>query len=623
MKRFLSISICLLSAILLKSQTGELYENADAIVKDHSAVYIQTDLNNATYKVTKIITILNKQGEDFGHFFTYGDKFTELRDFSGVIKNSSGATVKKIGKKDLTISSISEHQSTDDYRIVYICKHPTYPYTVEYTYQQRIKNGIISYPPFIPIPGNMVSLEKAEYRIEVPSGIDLRYHSNFDCNIKEQTEDNKHVYTFSAKNMKAIAKEPATPISREIFPVVYIAPSDFCFDSFCGNMANWNNYGSWLAGLLKDRDILPADFAEKVQEMTKGAESEREKVAIVYKYLQDNTRYVSIQLGIGGYRPIEASSTLKSRYGDCKGLTNLMKAMLKTIGIASNYCAVHMGDDKVLLADFPNFNQANHVILLVPLENDSIWLECTDPTAPFGYIHSAIAGHDALVVTDNGGKICRLPAYTDQQNKKETKLLVNIQEDGTAKGNVTFIEHLFGYDYSKRYIMSQDREKMVMYINANINMPKLQLGQINASEEKSALPFCLLTADFETPDFANRTGTRLFIPVCPLKKSNYNVFSAAKRNLDINISHGFSESDSVSIHIPDSYVQESLPKDISVKTDFGTFSTQCTIEGNKIVYVQNINIYSGRYSKDRYKEIRDFFGEINAAIKRKIVLKKI
>lgn len=621
-KRLSLILIFQVILISLFAQTSNLSQNAWAIVNEYTAVFSQTDVNNATYKVTKKITILNKQGEGFAHFYSYGDKFTELKDFSGIIKNSTGAVMKKIGKKDLTISSFSEHFSTDNYSIYYICKQPTYPYTVEYTYEQKWKNGIIAYPPFAPISNYMQAVEKANYSIELPENIKVRFKSNYDCDIKEENVNGKHLYKFSAQNLNAINYEPQAPPFKDIAPSVTISPSDFCFDSSCGNMADWNSYSRWVSTLLKDRDILPADFTTKLLDLTKDAKTDREKTEILYKYLQDNFRYVSIQLGIGGFQPIEAASTAKSKFGDCKGLTNLMKAMLNAVGIDSNYCEIYMGNQKHFYKDFSNINQTNHVILLVPLKNDSIWLECTSQKLPFGYIHRDIAGHDALVVTENGGKVCRLPSYTDQQNKQKSTLLINISEDGTASGDISIAEHLFGYDNYASTIMSKDREKINEYINSNISMPKLQLGQFNVSEEKSEMPFCMVGTTFNAPGFANKTGTRLFIPICPLKKSNYNIFSAAKRELDIDISYGFSESDSIIINIPDSYTSESLPKDVSINTDFGTFSATCSMDGNKITYIQNIDIFSGRYYKSRYQEIKDFFSKISSAIKRKVVLKK-
>ena len=561
----------------------------------------------------KVITILNEQGEEYGYFNETYDKFRELKDFSGVIKNMSGTVVKKIGKKDLISSSLSEHLSTDDYSMFYEYKNPTYPYTIEYTYQERWKNGILYYPPFIPINGSLLSLKQASYKIELPTGMNLRYYSNYSCNIKDETVGNKHIYSLSLENMKAIDREPYGPPFREIIPKVLLMPNDFCYDSTCGNLSNWENHGKWISSLLTGKDILPADFVIKIKDLTKDAKNDREKVAILYQYLQNNTRYVSIQLGIGGYQPIDATSVSKSGFGDCKGLTNLMMAMLKAVDIPSNYSIVSMRE-KDILPDFPNFNQFDHVILLVPFKNDSIWLECTSQKLPFGYIHDKIAGHNSLIITNEGGKMCRLPEYKDDQNYQVSKLDIDISENGMAKGKMQFTEHLHFY-YKFSYWMN--------YINTNVNMPKVKISQIEVSEDRSSLPSCTLSANFEAEDFVNKTGMRLFASVCPLRKGNYNIFTSSTRKQDIVIENGYSDSDSITFNIPETYAIESLPKDISIETPFGKLKTQCKVEDRKIIYIQNIDIFTGKYDKSSYNEIKSFFSEINSAIKRKVVLKKI
>lgn len=609
--------------IYAHGQTNNLTENADAIINSFNASYVQTDINNATYKVTEVITILNKQGEEFGNFVTFGDKFTELKDFSGIIKNSSGKVIKKVGKKDLTISSISEHLNTDDYRIIYFCKQPTYPYTVEYTYVQKFKNGIISYPPFIPAPSYRVSVEEANYTLELPLEVKARYKSNYDFNYKDEKINNKQVISLSLKDMKAIDYEPASPTFRELFPLAFISPAEFCFDSHCGNMSDWNSYGQWVSSLLKGRNELPAEFVESLKTLVKDAKTDKEKVEILYKYLQDNTRYVSIQLGIGGYQPIEASKTWKSKFGDCKGLSNLMMSMLSAAGIQSNYTVIRLSErEKELYPDFPNFNQANHVILFVPLKTDSIWLECTSSTTPFGYVHDQIAGHDALVITESGGEIRKLPEYKSSQNRTNSKLEMSLDENGTATGTMSFVEYLSNYDNNKSDVMSNDRDKMVEYINGNIKLPKLVIGQITTSEIRSELPSSTLSSSFEAPDYANKTGSRLFVPICPLRKTNYNIFSASKRDHDIVLNRGFSESDTIIIQVPDMYTAESLPKNIELKNDFGIFKSTISFENNRINYSQYTEIYPGRYSKEKYKDLKEFFTLINNAINKKVVIKK-
>lgn len=625
------IFACVLLFILSQTQAygqfviqkvDSLRENACAIVDNYSAVFSQTDLNNATLSVSKVITILNEQGEEYGYFNETYDKFRELKDFSGIIKNMSGTVVKKIGKKDLISSSLSEHLSTDDYSMFYEYKNPTYPYTIEYTYQEKWKNGILYYPPFIPINGSLLSLKRASYKIELPTGMNLRYHTNYSCNIKDETVGNKHIYSLSLENIKAIDREPYAPPFREIVPRVLLMPNDFCYDSTCGNLSNWENHGKWISSLLTGKDILPADFVIKIKDLTKDAKNDREKVAILYQYLQNNTRYVSIQLGIGGYQPIDATSVSKSGFGDCKGLTNLMMAMLKAVDIPSNYSIVSMRE-KDILPDFPNFNQFDHVILLVPFKNDSIWLECTSQKLPFGYIHDKIAGHNSLIITNEGGKMCRLPEYKDDQNYQVSKLDIDISENGMAKGKMQFTEHLHLYDKFFYWMTSKDREKEMNYINTNVNMPKVKISHIEVSEDRSSLPSCTLSANFEAEDFVNKTGTRLFASVCPLRKGNYNIFTSSTRKQDIVIEDGYSDCDSITFNIPETYTIESLPKDISIETPFGKLKTQCKVEDHKITYIQNIDIFTGRYDKSSYNEIKSFFSEINSAIKRKLVLKKI
>lgn len=599
-----------------------LRKDAVAIIQNFDAVFIQSDLNSATYKVKETITVLNEQGKGYADFGTYGDNFRELKDFSGVIRNVSGAVIKKIGKKDLTVSSMSEQMATDSYSIGYECKVPTYPYTVEYTYEQKWKNGIISYPPFAPIARYGEAVVEANYRIELPTSMKLRYTSNADFKIEEKQESGKQVYIFSANNMKPMISEPYSPPGYVLSPRVLIAPANFCFDSQCGDMSDWKNYGLWVSKLLKTRDVLPPLIVSKLQDMVKDVKTDREKVEIIYKYLQDNSRYVSIQLGIGGFQPIEASSVLKTNFGDCKGLSNAMKAMLSAVGISSNYCEISTRE-RDLYKDFTNVTQTDHAILLVPLKNDSIWLECTSQRLPFGYIHNRIAGHDALVVSDEGGTLCRLPEYADKDNKTITNLVINVGEDGSAKGNLSFSEYLHAYNSNVWYMTSKDRDYVLKYINGNVKFPKIQYSNINVVEQKTESPSCTLTSDFVAGEFANKTGTRMFIPICPLDKSVSNPFSSATRVFDIDIPHGYSESDTIVFNIPELYTLESMPKNVSLTTPFGTFETEVMSEGNKVIYIQRKDIFTGRYDKSEYEAIKDFFTKMINASKQRLVLKKI
>lgn len=604
-----------------------LKADAVSVIRDYSVEFTQSNKNSGVYKVSKVITILNQQGDKHAEFGFGGDiKFQELTKFSAAVRNASGNIIKKIKKGDLVYSSIdTESLATGGYSMHYTFQSPSYPYTIEYSYEVKYNNGIIAYPPFIPIGVKRQSLINANYKLILPTGLDSRYKANYDADIKKSTDEKNNIYTVSIKGIKPFSDEIYSPLFSEISPNILFAPTEFCFDSACGNMATWKDYGAWIYKLLEGRDVLPSELISKLNDIIKDAKSDREKVKIIFEYLQNNSRYISIQLGIGGLQPIESEKVYKAKFGDCKGLSNLMKAMLNAVGISSNYCEIYNGNnkDKHLYPDFANVIQTNHVILLVPLKNDSIWLECTSQTIPFGFIHDGIAGHDALVITETGGKICHLPSYPYDKRKTETNSILNIKEDGKVYGNLEVIEHLDVAQYVHS-ILKTDRKSQVDYINNELNLPKVQIGDIHFSMDKSSEPITSIKTSFEASDFINKTGNRLFVPTCPLNKGSFKKFSSNKRENDIYINNRYVYVylDTIRYNLPEGYKVETLPKDIDLKNQFGQLNIQLVQDNNSIICMQKIELKPGKYNKSSYNELKDFFAQIDLSLKRKFVLRK-
>lgn len=602
--------------------SNDLNQGAVAIVKNSISRFEQSDINNGTYTVTEEITILNENGVEYGNIALFADKFRELQKFTGEVYDAQGKIVKKIKKNDLVMSTLSAHLATDSYNYTLDLYQPTYPYTVSYSYVMKFKGGIISYPSFVPQYDYMLAVENAEYTIKIPKGIKLRQKSNFEFKIKEESEENTHSYTYSVNNLPAIHREPLAPPFREYRPELLIAPTSFCYEGYCGDMETWNSYGYWVLKLLENRDQLPANFVAELQDLTKTKSSEREKVEVLYDYLQNHTRYVSVQLGIGGFQPFAASDVLKTGFGDCKGLSNLMKSMLKAINIPSYYCEIYSGDNKELYHDFSSVTQTNHAILMVPLVSDTIWLECTSQTLPFGYVHSNISGHDVLVMTEKGGVIHKISDLDDDQNKSEINLQYNLSEDGNVEGSVKFAEYTYSFESNYRLMSSTDRKDQIKYITNNLNFPKIDIDDINYIVKKNEIPSIILETNFKATDAINKNGNRLFVTLCPLKKGNYNLFRSPNRKQDILLTKPYLEIDTIKINIPSTYTVESLPSGASYNSVLGSIESKVKQDKNDVLYTYKLHLKAGRYNKDKYDEIRSFFSAINSELKSRMVLKK-
>ncbi len=188
--------------------------------------------------------------------------------------------------------------------------------------------------------------------------------------------------------------------------------------------------------LIKGRNILPDEIKKKVHDLTDNLKDDKEKVFGLYDFLQQNTRYVSIQLGIGGWQPFEASYVAEKKYGDCKALSNYMIALLKEAGITGKYIEIFAGESPPpFIEDFP-FSQFNHVISCVPLKKDTIWLECTSQTKSAGYMGSFPGDRNAILIDETGGHLVHTPVYKVADNLQLRKVKAIADKEGNLNAEI-------------------------------------------------------------------------------------------------------------------------------------------------------------------------------------------
>ncbi|MBK8353118.1 MAG: hypothetical protein IPL21_16095 [Saprospirales bacterium] len=213
-----------------------------------------------------------------------------------------------------------------------------------------------------------------------------------------------------------------------------IAPSIIVYNKFDNKFENWEDLGNWISKLNVGRDSLSSEIKNKLIDLSKNEQSTSGKINIVYKYLQSITRYVSIQFGIGGLQPQFAQKTIENGYGDCKALSMLMIALLKAIDIKAYYTLVKAGDNENIIKEFPS-NQFNHAIVCVPLNKDTLWLECTDQNIQFNYLSDFTDDRDVFVIAEKPF-ITHTKTYTQQENYIKTIGQISIAEMGDAKCNL-------------------------------------------------------------------------------------------------------------------------------------------------------------------------------------------
>lgn len=181
---------------------------------------------------------------------------------------------------------------------------------------------------------------RALYSLSLPQRWTAEFHGlNWSPLEPQQNPDNSQITSFEVSNIPAVADEPFMPNEHTLVGrlLVRLKPPDTDARSFSG----WLDMGAWYEGLSKERRIPDEAVSRKAAALTAGASGSLDKIYALSEFVQKEIRYVSIQIGIGGFQPHYASSVLANRYGDCKDKATLLSAMLQAIGIESYPILVH------------------------------------------------------------------------------------------------------------------------------------------------------------------------------------------------------------------------------------------------------------------------------------------
>jgi len=624
---FILIAVSCFSAndrpdLAVSSIPDSLKKNAYEVIRFTTTEFEYKSEKNGNERHSIAITVLEKKGKDFADFRCYGDKFRELKSFSGILYDANGKFLRKFKMSDVISTEYSSDLASDAKNYYFESETPSFPFTILYEYEVNWKNGMLFFPPFYPQYDHNLSIEKAIFQLVLPLNMEFQSKAiNMNGKPTETTEKENKRYEWKVENLIAIESEDFDPDIETYAPLLYTNPKSFIYDAVPGVITDWDAMGKWQFNLNKNRNILTEETKARIIEMTKNAKSEREKVKILYDYLGQTTRYVSIQLGIGGLQPIPAAEVCRTGFGDCKGLSNYMKAMLDVLGIPSYYTVIRLDNKiKTLFQDYSNFSQTNHVILQVPLTNDTLWLECTNPKIPFGFVHNNISGHDALINMEKGGKIQRLPDYPDSLNVEKNCARLILNPDGGATVSMQKQCKVKIY-YNYAWFPLAKSTEQADYLRKEINLPNVIMGAIKVTEDKSPLPGLTIDYSWTTTLYGSKTGNRLFVPVNPFQ-TTYEWIKKKNRVHDMVIHLGSNNIDSIFIPIPEGFEIEAIPSSSSVNSNFGRFESIIQVKEKGIQILQSVLIPAGKYDVSTYPGFLSFFEKLSTVYKGKIIFRK-
>lgn len=576
---------------------GDWMHGAYAVRRlNHARLEVQPS-GKSTLKVRQITTILDPLGDEHAQVAVRYSKNIKIDNIEVNVYNRHGRKIySSNGKND-----INDHGSydgitlaTDEREKRWFQKSSEYPYSVEVVYSQVYQNIF-----FLPVwfMGAEYSLPLQHAVFELSTAIPMRVKG-----YGPLTDGLPQGEEWLTSGSWALAQQPAlerVPLSlpaRYTYTLLRFAPEHFLVDDVPGSFRDWPSLGRFYAALNQSLDVLPPAEQATVLALTDTCTTDLSRVRVLYRWVQQSTRYVSVQLGVGGFRTFDARYVAQNGYGDCKALTNYMQAVLKVVHIQSFPSLVYSGNVPDIDCGFPSF-QFNHVILCVPLGQDSLWLECTADALPAGYPGDFTGGRHVLLATSEGGNLCLTPADAPENHLVTQRFSVTVEPGAapvaqlraTLSGDAAAEREMARIAFSAQEL---DRQKLGQLSRYSIAIDSDTWNYVNYNN----MPEGIYTAQLQVPNILTPAGSRqlintgYFAPEWPVRNASL------ASSQPIYLKETLNRTDSILFRLPAAWMAEAPPKAVTLACAAGRYTASFQqLPSGEILIVKQYLLLKGSY----------------------------
>lgn len=598
--------------------SGSLQNTWSQVLSNETLVTIDRKGRKKTER-TVLVQVNDKKENWMSHIEI---KHSPLQDFSlkyARILDPEGNVLRKIRKKSLTTRSDLSYAVfyQDDLITEFDLYWHQYPYQIEYSYTIEEEEFLyVSW--WTPILYTTIPTVKASLEVNAPSDYEVHISQSGGIAFNPADIGDRKIYQWESTYPGKIEDETFSPPVKELIPMVGIVPKNIRY-GVEGSSESWQSFGTWLSALNEGTDLLPSSETKAIERLIEGIEDKKEIIRKIYYYLQDHTRYINVAIDVGGLKSYPADYVCNNKYGDCKALTTYMKSMLKSIGIPSLYTVINAGNNEARInLDSPG-QQFNHVILGVPLQKDTIWLENTSSSLPFNYLGTFTQNRYALAVNGEKSKLVRTPKLQPSDVLDEREYVFSM--DGNSEWRSEATLSLRGSEFEGlRHLLSNKDEsglRTQLYNNLGVNGFEVRDWKtINFHRDSSNVKIHVVGGPLNP--VREIGGWKV---INPLNISIPDFEEPGERTLDVRINYPINKADKMSYNfvvLEDNEVQ--IPEGLSIQSAYGQYASEFYREGNSIIAREKFTLLSKDIPIEEYPEFYSFIQAINGHKKKTAIL---
>ena len=442
-------------------------------------------------------------------------------------------------------------------------------------------------------------------------------------------------YVWELRDLKPIEREKAAPPISSLTPrlnVRYFPPEGtprLGGESF----KDWDAVARWATDLVEPQSAATEALSAKARELTRDTKGEWQQLSAIARFVQ-SVNYISIQIGVGRYRPHAASEVLAKLYGDCKDKANLMVALLKVMGIRAYLVLVYSSDPSYVRPEWPSPRQFNHAIVAIQLrapdaqaavlKHDKLgallFFDPTDPHTPLGDLPEDEQGGWGLLAAGTAGGLVRLPELPPAANRIERHLDVTL--GGAGSVDVSVNETSWGQSgVQERDVFTGTAGAYTKRIERWLaaSTAGVQVAEIRPTDRMSEGRFDLAVR-YSAPSYSQLMQNRMLV-FCPVFLSRRDSVSLTepKRVHPINIA-STEYSETARITLPAGFAVDELPDPVAIEAPFGSYALKVEASADHLNVTREMHLKRFLAPATEYAPVRAFFGKVAAAERSSVVL---
>jgi len=483
-------------------------------------------------------------------------------------------------------------------------------------------------------------VRESHYSLQLPPGWEYRAAwLNYPEVKPADAGSNRQQWTVT--DVSAIRPEPEMPPYRGVAGLMIVSYFGPDGPSVRNGFSNWHEMGLWDWSLLQGRLDASPEIKQKVATLTTSKTTMLEKMQALADFVQQDIRYVAIELGIGGFQPHAAGDVFSHHYGDCKDKATLTSSMLREIGVDSYQVVINSVRGSVT-AQTPAYNGFNHQITAIKLPDDVndpslvavikhpklgrlLFFDPTDELTPLGQIRGPLQANYGLLVTPDGGELVELPMQPPTMNSIQRSGKLTLDAQGTLTGEVS--ETRMG----DRAMRERDRLRSVTKDADRIKpIEELLADSLSLFHITRASVLNLAQTDqpfgfrytFDAENYAKNAGGLLLVRPRVLGVKGSGLLETKEpRKFPIEFDGTLHDTDTFDITIPAGYVVDDAPPPVDADYGFASYHSKTDVKGKLIHYTRTFEVKELSVPVSRADELKKFYRIIAGDERNTVVLR--